>query len=116
MAKVKELHVPADFDALLDASHEQPVALLKHSISCPISAGGQKEFVKLEGDDDPPLYGLVVQYVRELSNEIAERLDVQHETPQALLISGGEVVYHASHYDISADALRDAARQARQTS
>ncbi len=114
MAQVQELHTPADFDALLDASREQPVALLKHSIACPISARGQKEFVQLEDDGDPPLYAVVVQYARDLSAEIAERLGVQHETPQVLLIADGEAVYHASHYDVEASALRDAAEQARE--
>ncbi len=113
MAQVRELHDASDFDALLDASREQPVALLKHSISCPISARGQKEFVQLEEDGDPPLYAVVVQYARDVSRLIAEKLGVRHETPQVLLIAGGEVVYHASHYDISAEALRTAAENAR---
>ncbi len=115
MAQVQELHDAADFDALLDASRDQPVALLKHSISCPISARGQKEFVQLEDDADPPLYAVVVQYARDVSDQIAERLGVQHETPQVLIVANGEAVYHASHYDITTDALRDAAQKARDT-
>ncbi len=113
MAQVQTLLNPSDFDALLKASKQHPVALLKHSIACPISARGQKEFVGLEGTDDLPLYTVVVQYARDVSNQIAETLGVRHETPQALIVKDGEAVYHASHYDISTDALRAAAEHAR---
>lgn len=113
MAQIHELHVPTDFDALLEASHEQPVALLKHSTACPISARGQKQFVQLEEDGDLPLYTVVVQHTPDLSDHIAETLGVRHETPQAIIIADGEAVYHASHYEVSAEALRDAADRAR---
>jgi bacillithiol system protein YtxJ len=112
MAQVQELNDHSDFDALLEQSKQQPVALLKHSIACPISARGQQEFVGLEGENDPPLFAIVVQYARDLSNHIADALGVRHETPQVLLIKDGEAVYHASHHDISTDDLRSAARSA----
>lgn len=111
MAQVQELTDRSDFDALLARSKQEPVALLKHSIACPISARGQKEFVGLEGDDDPPLYAVVVQYARDLSDHIAETLGVRHETPQVLLIKDGEAIYHASHHHISTDALRSEAQK-----
>ena len=91
MAKVQELATRADADAMLEASNEAPVYLLKHSIACPISARGQMEFVGLEGDADPPLYAVVVQYARDVSEYLAEQLGVRHETPQAVLIANGAV-------------------------
>ncbi|MEM6288500.1 MAG: bacillithiol system redox-active protein YtxJ [Bacteroidota bacterium] len=112
MAKVQELATIADADAMIEASREHPVYLLKHSIACPISARGQMEFVGLEGDADPPLYAVVVQYARDVSNHIAETLGVKHETPQALLIKGGEAVDVKSHGSIRLDALREAAQAA----
>lgn len=113
MAQVQELRDRSDFDALVEASKQQPVALLKHSIACPISARGQREFVGLEGTDDPPLYVIVVQYARDLSDYIAQTLGVRHETPQAILIKNGEAVYDASHRAISTETLREAAADAR---
>ncbi len=109
MAQVQELSTTADADAMLKASHDAPIYLLKHSIACPISARGQMEFVGLEGDDDPPLYAVVVQYARDVSAYLAEQLHVQHETPQALLIHNGEAVDVKNHGSIRLDALRDAA-------
>ena len=109
MAQVKELASTADADAMLAASHEAPVYLLKHSIACPISARGQMEFVGLEGDDDPDLYCVVVQYARDVSTYLAETLGVQHETPQAILVRDGEAVDVKSHGAIRTAALREAA-------
>lgn len=112
MAQVQELSSQADADAMFESSHDGPVYLLKHSIACPISARGQMEFVALEGDGDPPLYAVVVQYAREVSSYIAEQLGVKHETPQAILIKDGEAVDVKSHGAIRIDALRAAAQGA----
>ena len=112
MAQVQELATRADADAMLKASHDAPVYLLKHSIACPISARGQMEFVGLEGDDDPALYAVVVQYARDVSTYLAETLGVQHETPQAILISDGEAVDVKSHGAIRLADLRDAHQSA----
>ena len=112
MAQVQELATQDDADAMLKASHDAPVYLLKHSIACPISARGQMEFVGLEGDADPPLYAVVVQYARDVSSYLAETLGVQHETPQAILISNGEAVDVKSHASIRLGALRSAVEAA----
>ena len=112
MAQVQELSTRADADAMLQASHDAPVYLLKHSIACPISARGQMEFVGLEGDGDPALYAVVVQYARDVSTYLAETLGVQHETPQAVLIKDGEAVDVKSHGSIRLKGLRDAVQAA----
>lgn len=108
MAQVQELVTTADADAMIEASHEAPVYLLKHSISCPVSARGQMEFVALEGDADPRLYAVVVQYAREVSTYLTEQLGVRHETPQAILIKDGEAVDVKSHGAVRLAALREA--------
>lgn len=111
MATVSELKNRADADAMIAASQERPVYVLKHSIACPISARGQLEFVGLEQPGDPALYCVVVQYARDVSAYLAETLDVAHETPQAILLQGGQAVQVFNHYDIQTDALREASRQ-----
>jgi bacillithiol system protein YtxJ len=67
------------------------------------------EFVGLEGDGDPPLYAVVVQYARDVSTYLAEQLGVKHETPQAILIQDGEAVDVKNHGAIRLAALREAA-------
>jgi bacillithiol system protein YtxJ len=112
MAQVQELQTHADADAMLEASHNAPVYLLKHSIACPISARGQMEFVGLEGNGDPKLYAVVVQYARDVSAYLAEQLGVKHETPQAILIKDGEAVDVKSHGAVRIADLRTAAQAA----
>ena len=52
-----------------------------------------------------PLYVLKVIEARDLSDAAAERLGVPHASPQAIVIRHGHSVWHASHYDITANAL-----------
>lgn len=113
MPQIHELTDRNDVEAMLAASFEGPVALLKHSIACPLSARGRREFAGLDGDGDPPLYTVIVQVARDVSHYVAERLGVRHETPQVLLVKDGEVVYHASHFGVTASAVREAVRHAR---
>ena len=42
---------------------------------------------------------------RDISNQIAERFGVYHESPQILLIKNGECTYDESHLGISMDEL-----------
>lgn len=82
---------------------KQPFIIFKHSTRCPIS-GMAKRNVELEADmipDDVPAFFLDLIKHRDLSNQIAERYSVRHESPQLLLISEDHCAYHASHGDIS---------------
>jgi bacillithiol system protein YtxJ len=106
MTDVNELRTGADLDAMLQASHEEPVLLLKHSLTCPVSARGLRVFGEV--GHAAPRYLVVVQRARDVSNRIASETGVRHESPQAMVLFRGRAVYHASHYDIDPDALRDA--------
>ena len=108
MAKVTELKTREDADAMIAASHDAPVALLKHSVACPISARGQEQFVGLERDGDPALYAVVVQYARDVSGYLAETLGVTHETPQAIILKDGKAAAVFNHHRIKTGDLRDA--------
>lgn len=92
-------------DELMARSQSEPVVLFKHSTTCPISMNAHREMERF-ADADVNL--VVVQRARELSNEIARRTGVRHESPQALVVRNGDVVWNASHYDITADAVRAA--------
>jgi bacillithiol system protein YtxJ len=60
----------------------------------------------------PQLESAVVLVVenRKLSNAVANRFGIRHESPQALLIKDGLVVWHASHWSITSEALGAALR------
>ena len=112
MARVHELKTRDDVAAMIQASHDAPVALLKHSVACPISARGQEQFVGLEAEGDPEMYAVVVQYARDLSGYLAETLGVQHETPQAIILKDGQPVFVQNHHRIKTAELREAAQEA----
>jgi bacillithiol system protein YtxJ len=90
-----------ELDGLFKKSGEQSVFLFKHSLTCPISAG----VFEIVSGIDADIYLVVVQHSREISNEIAERTGVRHESPQAVIIKDSKPVYHASHYDITAQEI-----------
>jgi bacillithiol system protein YtxJ len=88
-------------------SHEQPVIIFKHSTRCSISRMALKQFEN-EFDllDKVTSYFLDLITFRDISNEIASRFEVVHQSPQLLLIIGGKSVYDVSHSSIDADELK----------
>ncbi len=107
-----DLHSEDDWQEARTRSEEEPVLIYKHSTTCPISAGAQDRLQELTEEDDPPVYRVVVQKARDVSNAIEEALGVRHETPQAILLRGGQPVYDASHRKVTAEAVREAMQNA----
>lgn len=107
----RSLATEDDLDEALRLSDEEPVVLYKHSNACPISASAQDELKSLIGTagEAPPIYQLVVQESRALSDRIAEHFSIRHETPQAIVVSDGEPTFNASHQDVTAERVRAAA-------
>lgn len=100
----RQLTQEADAAALITSS--QPAWLLKHSRTCPISAAALDEFTRyLEAHPDQPAGMLVVQDQRPLSNWVAERLKHVHQSPQVFLLRGNQVLWSASHWSITVQAM-----------
>ncbi len=59
----------------------------------------------MDGHPDVPVYWVDVKAERPLSRELADRLGVTHESPQAILLRQGAPVWHASHSDVTARAI-----------
>ena len=99
-----------DLDRALAATDERPLLLFKHSFTCGVSAEALDELVSHLNEREPDAsYAMVtVQTHREVSNAVAKKLGVRHESPQALLICGGRVVWSASHFRVTAAAVRAA--------
>ncbi len=112
MSEYSRLESVSEIEPLIARSRETPVLLFKHSLTCPISGAALRQyqrFLDQRSDDDPTLYTLIeVQNARDVSTEIARVTGVRHESPQALLLRGGEVAWHASHWSIKAEALASA--------
>ncbi|WP_157974413.1 bacillithiol system redox-active protein YtxJ [Lewinella sp. IMCC34183] len=99
------LSTTEDLDAALAASREQPIVIFKHSNNCPFSARAQEQIANAKHDLE--IYGIVVQYKKELSEAIAERLDVKHASPQAIVVQNGQAVSHYWRSEIQEDALKE---------
>lgn len=92
---------------IIHESTEKPIAIFKHSNRCGVSRMTLKQFEnEYDLQDKITPYFLDLLENRQLSDEIANRFDVAHESPQLLLIRNGQPIYTASHGDIYADDLK----------
>lgn len=101
-------------DTVLERSHEQPVFIYKHSPICSVSTFAYRQVVGFlsAAASKPIIYFVDVLGARPVSNDIASRLDVVHQSPQVILIRSGEVRWHGSHGDIRQEALQRALAEA----
>ena len=86
-------------EQLFKESHEKPVILFKHSTTCPISSGVYQEISRVSGE----INLVIVQTARPISTAIAEKTGIRHESPQAIVLRNGKPIYHASHFDVTAE-------------
>ena len=111
MARYTKIESEEMLAPLFDAAHSGAVMLFKHSLTCPISGAAFRQYEQYlaELEDDGVTHYLVeIQNARPVSNRIAELSGVRHESPQAILLRAGTVDWHASHWQITRDALSSA--------
>jgi bacillithiol system protein YtxJ len=65
-----------------------------------------EEFNRFQESSGDVACGLVLVIEnREVSNAIASRLGIQHESPQAIVLKDGKPTWNASHWSITTDAM-----------
>ena len=102
-----KLNEPRQLDEIREQSTKKTILIFKHSTRCGISRMSLKQF-----ENEYDLGDLIVPYFvdlledRALSDAIAKRFGVAHESPQLILIRNGQTVFDASHGDIYADDLK----------
>lgn len=84
-----------------------PSLLFKHSTRCSISTVALERLNTSILSDQAPSYLLDLLSYRDLSNEIATRLHVHHESPQVLLVNKGECFYDESHLSIRVEEIEE---------
>lgn len=97
------LHSITELDRVELQSNEKPQVLFKHSSRCGISSMVLRRFKRqshevINGFD---FYMLDVISDRALSNAIAERYGIIHESPQLIVLKGGAAVFNDSHHGIN---------------
>lgn len=97
-------------NALSDESKKKAVIIFKHSTRCGISRmvlkSFEKDFEVRAGDEEKyKLYFLDLLANRNISDEVAKRFEVQHESPQVIVLKNQKVEHHASHHGIQVEKL-----------
>lgn len=86
--------------------------IFKHSTRCSISEtilNRLERTWKPEQLKQADVYYLDLLSYRDISNKIAQEFQVEHESPQILVIENGTCVYTASHMGINFDDIKKVA-------
>lgn len=80
----------------------KPQVIFKHSTTCGISRMVLNMFNQSYSltENQMDLYYLDLHSYRAVSNAVAQKFNVQHQSPQLLIIKNGSVVRHSSHGSI----------------
>jgi bacillithiol system protein YtxJ len=89
-------------ERLFNESVAAPVLLFKHDPYCGISTDAYDELTELQ----QPVHLIDVASQRELARAVALRTRVRHESPQVLVLRGGEADWSASHGAITTEAVQ----------
>lgn len=101
------LNVLEQLEDIVTTSYEKTVVIFKHSTRCSISRFALNSF---ENEFNYPKEKIELFYLdllvhRDISNEIARKFGVEHQSPQILVIKNGRAIYSASHESINAGIL-----------
>lgn len=90
-------------EQIIQESHSIPVLIFKDSTRCVISSMAIKQFQNEYTATKEQLksYYLDLLIYRSVSNAVAEKFEVFHQSPQVLLIKDGKCVYSETHNSIS---------------
>jgi bacillithiol system protein YtxJ len=100
-----KLESESDLEQIINESFQQNkgVVIFKHSTRCSISTVA-KSRLESSWDFDAeqlPIYYLDIISFRSISARIAEEFNIQHESPQILIVKNGDCIYNESHMAIS---------------
>ncbi len=85
---------------ILEASKNKTQVIFKHSTRCGVSRGVIKQFEKQTISENTDFYFLDLIAFREISNTIAQKFGVQHQSPQLIVIKNKKAIANASHHSI----------------
>jgi bacillithiol system protein YtxJ len=108
MINWKNLSSVSDLEDADKISYENDVLLFKHSTTCSISHMAKMRLESSWNLSDKLIpYYLDLKAYRTVSDIIAEKYQVHHESPQVVILRKGECIYDASHLDISVDEISE---------
>ena len=92
---------------IIKDSKTKPVAIYKHSTTCGISRMVLNQIESTYDIDasQMDIYYLDLKAYRDVSNEVAARFQVIHQSPQMIVIKNGTAVYADSHGAVNVPVL-----------
>jgi bacillithiol system protein YtxJ len=100
----KKLTDLASLEEILSAPGKN--LIFKHSTRCSISSFALRDFERsFDKDSGINCYFLDLLRHRNISDAIAERTGIYHESPQVIVLNEGKVVYEASHHKIDTQTI-----------
>lgn len=95
-------------EEIVEKSKDRAQVIYKHSTTCGISGMTLRMFNdSYEMDTECDLYFLTIQSHRDISNAVASKFGVRHESPQLLIIKDGKIIFNTSHGAISEVNIKD---------
>ena len=95
-----------DWSRMLESSKTRTVLVFKHSTICGISSSVLVEVERFLSQHRDVPFGIVnVVEDRDLSDVIADRTRIRHESPQMIAIVNERPIWHASHWSIDLNEL-----------
>jgi bacillithiol system protein YtxJ len=101
------LETEIQLEDLIAKSYEVPQVIFKHSTRCSISIMAKNRLERSGAPEGIPFYYLDLLTYRPLSNLIADRLSVYHQSPQLILVKNGNCVYEETHSAIDMGELTE---------
>ncbi len=96
-----------ELQGVMEASHNRLQLVYKHSFTCGIChmtlENIEDSFDELEEQAD--MHFVDVKNARPVSNLLADKLDVRHESPQVIIIREGKAVWDESHHAIKGEEI-----------
>ncbi len=89
-------------------SNGKPQVIFKHSTRCSISSMAKSRLERASAPDGIEFNYLDLIAHRNVSAKIAEVFDVEHASPQILIIKDGACIYDESHNAINMDEIVEA--------
>ena len=100
------LQTEAELDALIQQSNISPCLIYKHSSRCSLSYVARSRLESRAKDlTGISLYLIDLIKNRNISNLVAEKLYVHHESPQIILVEKEECILDNSHLGIRVDEI-----------
>ncbi len=105
----KNLETLAQFESIIDDSFSQTILIFKHSTRCVISINAKDRLErqwKPDKSQNITCYYLDLLQYRDISNTLASKLEITHQSPQVLIIKNGVSVFDVSHIGIQFDSIQ----------